>query len=186
LLQKGAGKVTLLRTRFLPENAEQILKGVDVALEGSDNFATKFLVADACHLSRVPVVHGAAVRFTGTAWSVGPEGVPCYRCLFEDVPPEGDAPNCAEAGILGPVVGVVGAMMADLALDVLREDLSRQGQIFTFDGKRQRLRSVPVTPRGTCPLCGPKARISELKRETYLAPSFAASCARESQPSSFA
>lgn len=186
LLREGAERVTVLRTRFLPENARELLNGIDVALEGSDNFATKFLVADAGYLSRVPVVHGAAVRFTGTAWSVGPQGAPCYRCLFEDVLEDSAAPNCSDAGILGPVVGVVGAMMADLALDVLLDDPSRRNRIFTFDGKTQRLRSVEVTARVTCPLCGPQACISTLNRETYLAPTFTASCPRESRPSSHA
>jgi molybdopterin/thiamine biosynthesis adenylyltransferase len=123
-------------------------------LEGADNFPTKFLAADACYLEGKPIVHGAAVRFVGTVLSVAAQAAPCYRCLFEDILDEGQAPNCSEAGVMGPVVGIVGALMADLALDVLLEDPSRQGTIYSLDGKKLVLRPVTVPPRATCMLCG--------------------------------
>lgn len=152
--------------RLLPDTARALVQGVDVVLEGSDNFATKFLAADACHLEQRAVVHGAAIRWHGTAWLVPPGGAPCYRCLFEDVP-MGAQEGCSEAGVMGPVVGVVGALMADLALRWLTGDASAVGSIWSYDGKRDRLRDSAVPARPACPLCGQR-QIAELIESAYV------------------
>jgi molybdopterin/thiamine biosynthesis adenylyltransferase len=144
----------------------------DLVLEGSDNFATKFLAADACHLAGVPVVHAAAVRWVGTALAVGARGRPCYRCLFEDVLDGVDAPNCAEAGVMGPVVGVVAAAQVDLALGLLGGD-DVAGELVTFDGRTDVLRRRTIPARSRCPLCSAAPRIRRIEAETYLAPSCA-------------
>lgn len=176
LLRLGASpaQIELVRSRFVPDNARELARSVDIVVEGADNFATKFLCADACYLERRPVVHGAGVRWTATAFSVAPGGSPCYRCVFEDVPAGEHAPNCAEAGVMGPVVGFTGALMADLALRVLADDAPAFGTIHTFDGRRDRLRQVPITARAGCPLCGASPKILEIDEMRYLAPSCAA------------
>jgi len=186
LLEAGAPAVEIHRGRFVPETAESLLVGVTVVLEGADNFATKFLAADAAHLARVPIVHGAAVRWHGTACFVDPAEPPCYRCLFEDLLPSGAAPSCDVAGVVGPAVGVVGALMADLALDVLEASPPRSGKIFSFDGKSGRLRSSPLAARKSCELCGEQPTIRNLTPERYwpptcatLAPAAAGPLARE-------
>jgi adenylyltransferase/sulfurtransferase len=146
-------------TRLLPATAADLVRGWDVVLEGADNFATKFLAADACAAAGVPVVHASSVRWVGTALAVGARGRPCYRCLFEDVP-EGDAPNCAEAGVMGPVVGLTAAAQVDLALALL-DGSAVGGTLVTIDGKSGTLRRRTVPPRVDCPLCGLKRRAME-------------------------
>jgi molybdopterin/thiamine biosynthesis adenylyltransferase len=158
-------RVNVHDTRLLPENALDMLDGYDLVVEGSDNFATKFLAADACALAKRPIVHAAAVRWHGTALAVGPRGAPCYRCLFEDLPREAGL-GCSEAGVVGPVVGVVGALQADLALSVLAgRDVF--GTLVTFDGKTDRLRRRIVVARPDCPLCGSRPTLRSLDSQRY-------------------
>jgi molybdopterin/thiamine biosynthesis adenylyltransferase len=162
-------RIEAVRTRLLPENAQNLVKAFDVVIEGADNYATKFLTADACRLEGRPVVHGAAVRFRSTAFCVSPGGAPCYRCLFEDLPPADAAESCAEAGVTGPLVGVTGALLADLALDVLSGE-PRYGQLTTFDGLGDRLRTISMSARPGCTLCGPAPRISRIDELCYRQP----------------
>jgi molybdopterin/thiamine biosynthesis adenylyltransferase len=170
LVAQGASADAIVerRTRLLPGNARQLVREVDLVVEGADNYATKFLAADAAHLERRPIVHGAAVRWVATAWAVSAEGAPCYRCLFEDVP-AGAQQGCSEAGVMGPVVGFAGALMAELALRVLSSDASAFGALFTYDGRRDLLRRVPASPRSACPLCGAGLpRIADVSYERYV------------------
>lgn len=175
LVAAGAdpARIVLVRSRLLPENARELVAKVDLVIEGADNFATKFLAADAAHLEQKPIVHGAAVRFVATAWAVSAAGAPCYRCLFEDVPP-GAQQGCSEAGVMGPVVGLCGALMADLALRVLSGDASAFGALYTYDGQRDRLRSVAAAARSDCPLCGARPSVLDITESRYLSPSCAA------------
>jgi molybdopterin/thiamine biosynthesis adenylyltransferase len=165
LLELGAGNVTCIEDRLLPHNARRLVADVDLVIEGADNYATKFLAADAAHLERKPIVHGAAIGWQGTAWAVKPEGAPCYRCLFEDLP-GGDAPNCTSRGVMGPVVGFVGALMADLALGLLH-DKPRFGALFAFDGHTQRLRQVAISANPRCPLCNSQPTLVEINEQQY-------------------
>jgi molybdopterin/thiamine biosynthesis adenylyltransferase len=139
----------------------------DVVVEGSDNFATKFLVADACKIARVSVVHAAAVRWVGTVLAVASGGAPCYRCLFEDVP-DGDVPSCAEAGVVGPVVGIIGALQADLALAIV-DGADVGGTLVTFDGRDDAFRRRKIARRPACPLCGTRPRIRSIETARYVA-----------------
>ena len=108
----------------------------------------------------------AAVRWHGTALAVRGRGRPCYRCLFEDVPLI-DAPNCAEAGVVGPMVGIVAAAQADLALSLLAGD-DVAGELFTFDGRTLDARRRRIRPRSTCALCGDAARIHDIQANRYV------------------
>jgi molybdopterin/thiamine biosynthesis adenylyltransferase len=167
---RSGTQIRLVRQRFLPENARQLVREVDVVVEGADNFATKFLAADACFLEHRTVVHGAGIRWVGTAWAVAASGRPCYRCLFEDVP-SGPQANCDSAGVMGPVVGIVGALMAELALRSLGAR-PVYAELWSLDGKARAnsggLRRVPVGARPGCGLCGAAASIRDTDEARYL------------------
>jgi molybdopterin/thiamine biosynthesis adenylyltransferase len=158
--------IETIQGRFRPDTAERLLAGAAVVLDATDNFASRFLIADACGLAGVPVVHAAAIRWRATVLTAAPSGRPCYRCLFEDLP-EAGAPDCATAGVAGPVCGVAGAIAADRALRVLAGDASVFGRVVTFDGLRDRLREVRVAPRPGCPLCGDVRSIADLAPNRY-------------------
>ncbi len=158
-----------VQSRLLPDNARELVRGVDVVVEGSDNFATKFLCADTCHIEKKPCVQGAAVRWVATAISSGPEGRPCYRCLFEDLPAPDRASTCAEAGVMGSVVGFGAAIITDLALRVLHGNPD-YGNAYSYDGKRDTLRKHKVYCRRGCPLCGEQPVISDIAWSTYVGP----------------
>ncbi|HEX2732387.1 MAG TPA: HesA/MoeB/ThiF family protein [Polyangiaceae bacterium] len=165
LLALGAERVETIAGRLLPENARELVRSVELVVEGSDNYATKFLAADAAHLESRPIVHGAAVGWRATAWSVSPQGAPCYRCLFEE-PPSGPAASCTSRGVMGAVVGFTGALMADLALAVLSER-PRHGTLWNIDGKRQTVRPTQLSPNSRCSLCSAEPRIVEILSQHY-------------------
>lgn len=171
-------RVELVKSRITPENAASLVARAAVVIDATDNFATRFLLADACHLARVPVVHAAAIRWRATVLAAVPGGRPCYRCLFEDLPAD-DAPNCATAGVIGPVCGVAGSLAADRAVRLLAGDTSAAGVITTYDGLRSALRDVAVRPRADCPLCGAAPTISAVEASRYEGPT----CALASPPS---
>ncbi len=143
--------------RFLPDNALTLLAGHDLVLEGADNFATKFLVADAAKLAGVACVQAGAVRFTGWALASVPEFGACVRCIFEDIP-RGAPETCAIAGVIGPVVGAMGAIEAALALQLLLGQGSAASVLYSYDALAGKLRKRRVSRRADCPLCGGEIR----------------------------
>jgi adenylyltransferase/sulfurtransferase len=161
--------VEVRRGRALPDTVVDLLRGAEVAIDATDNFASRFLLADAAHLAAVPIVHAAAVRWQATVMAVTPEGGPCYRCLFEDIPTE-VAIDCATAGVAGPICGVAGAIAADRALRLARGDRAVEARIVTYDGRADRLREVAVPARGDCILCSRAAAISAVEAERYMGP----------------
>jgi molybdopterin/thiamine biosynthesis adenylyltransferase len=159
-------RIDTLRDRFAPDNARALAQGHALIVDGADNFATKFLVADAGRIAGVPVVQAGAVRFSGWALSAGGHaGGACLRCVFEDIPramPE----TCAALGVLGPVVGVLGALEGALALDLLVRGAPAACAFFSYDALAGRLRRARLLPRADCPLC--TGRITDLDPERYL------------------
>ena len=113
-------RVEKITTRIDAENARDLVRGYDVALDGSDNFATRYAVSDACFYEGVPLVTAALGQFDATLTTLKPHiaGNPTYRCLFPEAPPPGTVPTCAEAGVIGALAGMVGSMMA---MEAIRE-----------------------------------------------------------------
>jgi molybdopterin/thiamine biosynthesis adenylyltransferase len=155
--------------RFTASSAARLLAGYDVLLDGSDNLGTKFLGNDAAVLARKPLVHGAAVGTTGQLLSVPAGGRPCYRCLFEDLPPpDAAAPSCAEAGVLGPVPGVIGALQASEAVRFLRGQAPAfAGRLLRYEAVALELRTVSFRPNPTCAVCGDRPSITALVAARY-------------------
>jgi molybdopterin/thiamine biosynthesis adenylyltransferase len=173
LAREGALEIEQHQGRALPSSVLELVRGADVVIDATDNFASRFLISDACIIAGVPVVHAAAVRWTGTALSVGSGGRACYRCLFEDIP-EGEIPDCATAGIVGPVCGVVGAIAAEMAIAAALDEDRLTSRIATFDGLTDELRLVGVPSRPSCALCSEARTIHDLDESRYISPACAA------------
>jgi len=140
--------------RFAAGNARRLVAGYDVVVDGSDNFATRYLVNDACVLEGKPSVFGAVLRFEGQLSVFWAEKGPCYRCLFPEPPPAGLVPSCAEAGVLGVLPGVIGTLQAAEAIKLVSgigEPLI--GRLLLFDGLSGRFREVELRKASTCPVC---------------------------------
>jgi molybdopterin/thiamine biosynthesis adenylyltransferase len=152
--------------RLRPDNAVQAMRGHDVVVEGADNFATKFLAADAARLAGTPIAQAGAVRWRGWALASLPDRGPCLRCVFEDVPST-HVETCAEAGVVGPVVGVLGALLGALCLRLLARDASVAGDLFAYDALGAGLRRLRVRARQGCPRCA--GTIDDLAPERYTA-----------------
>jgi molybdopterin/thiamine biosynthesis adenylyltransferase len=157
--------VEVFNERFNHENGPRLLAAYAVLVDGSDNLATKFLANDAAVLAKKPLVHAAAVGVVGQLVSVPAGGRPCYRCLFEELPPpDAEAPSCAEAGVLGPVPGVLGALQAVEAVRFLRgQPGAFVGRLVQYDAAGFSLRTVKFRANAACRVCGPAADIVALQ-----------------------
>lgn len=155
-------RLVLHRARLTADNAFELLADYDVVADGSDNFATRFLVNDACRLAGKTLVSAAMLRFDGQLATYKPGG-PCYRCLFREPPPPGQIPSCSEAGILGAIAGVMGSLQAT---EVLKELLgigeSMAGWLLIYDALAASFRRVRVPADPECPLCGATPSIRDL------------------------
>jgi molybdopterin/thiamine biosynthesis adenylyltransferase len=165
-------RVTAVEERFVAGNAAALVSGCAVVIDGSDNLATKFLANDAAVLAGKPLVHAAAVETWGQLLTVPPGGRPCYRCLFEELPAAdtGAGDSCAEAGVLGPVPGVLGALQASEALRLLRaQPPAFAGRLIRYDARLMSLRSVHYARNRDCRICGDHPSITALVAAAYVA-----------------
>jgi len=150
-------------TRLTSANALHIFAGYDVVADGTDNFATRYLVNDACVLTGKPNVYGSIFRFEGQASVFGTREGPCYRCLYPEPPPPGLVPSCAEGGVLGVLPGIIGAIQA---LETIKLIIGKGepliGRLLLFDALGLKFRELKLRKNPDCPACGVHPTIDHL------------------------
>jgi len=148
--------IELHQCRFSSENAPQIVSKYDIVVDGSDNFATRYLSNDVCVFARKPNVYGSVFRFEGQTTIFAPHlGGPCYRCLFPEPPPPDAVPNCAQAGVLGVLPGIIGLLQTIEAIKLIigiGEPLV--GRLLHFDALKVKFRELNLRRDAQCPVCG--------------------------------
>jgi adenylyltransferase/sulfurtransferase len=146
----------LHETHLSSENAQGLVEQYDVVVDGSDNFATRYLSNDVCVWAKKPNVYGSVFRFDGHSTVFAPHlGGPCYRCLFPEPPEPGSVPSCAEAGVLGVVPGLVGTIQAIEAIKlILGLGDTLIGRLLSFDALKMKFRDFKLRRDPDCPVCG--------------------------------
>ncbi|HEY8803888.1 MAG TPA: molybdopterin-synthase adenylyltransferase MoeB [Clostridium sp.] len=148
------------------ENILDIIKDqdYDFIIDGTDNFAAKFLINDACVLAKKPFSHAGIIRFQGQLTTYIPDNdTPCYRCIFQSPPPEGMVPTCREAGVLGVMGGVVGTLQATEAIKyILGLGETLAGYLLTYDGLKMEFKKIKINHNKRCGVCGDAPTITEL------------------------
>ena len=146
------------------DNAIGLLQGYDVIVDGTDNFATRYLTNDACFFLKKPNVYGSIFRFEGQLSVFAPHlGGPCYRCLYPEPPPPGMVPSCAEGGVLGVLPGVVGCLQATEVIKLLLgQGASMIGRLLTYHAMDMKFRELKLRRDPECPLCGEQPSIRDL------------------------
>ncbi|EMA63674.1 SAMP-activating enzyme E1 [Halorubrum lipolyticum] len=157
--------------RVRPDNIEELIDGYDFVVDGTDNFATRYLVNDACTLAGIPFSHGSIFKFEGQVTTfAGDDDSPCYRCLFPEAPPAGMVPNCATAGVLGVLPGTVGCLQAtETVKHIIGEGESLDGSMLFFDALDMEFDKVEIPKRDDCPVCGDDPAIESVHDVEYTA-----------------
>jgi molybdopterin/thiamine biosynthesis adenylyltransferase len=168
-------KVKTYSTRIQPDNIMDIIQEYDFIIDGTDNFSTKFLINDACVIAKKPFSHGGILRFEGQLMTYVPDKGPCYRCIFEEIPPEDAIPNCSQAGVLGAMGGIIGSLQALEALKYLLKtgDLL-VGRMLVFDGLKMDFHTITYRSSNiTCKVCGNSPLITDVEEDKslYIQPS---------------
>ncbi len=156
-------QIDTISSRLDETNADRLIKPVDLVIDGSDNFATRYLLNEACVRHRKPLVYGAVLRFAGqvAVFHAGDGQSPCYRCLFPEPPSAEDSPNCAEAGVLGVMPGVIGSLQATEALKLLLGiGQSLRSRLLIYDALKAEFRNIRLVRDPACQTCGADSRIT--------------------------
>ncbi|HYV97475.1 MAG TPA: molybdopterin-synthase adenylyltransferase MoeB [Gemmatimonadaceae bacterium] len=149
-------------------NALDLIRTYGIVVDASDNFATRYLVNDACVLTGVPNVYGSVERFEGQVAVFATHDGPCYRCLFREPPPPGLVPTCAEAGVFGVMPGLIGMLQATEVIKLLVETGEPLiGRLLVVDAKRMRFRTIEVRRDPACPVCGTREQTGLIDYEVF-------------------
>ncbi|MHB0998759.1 MAG: HesA/MoeB/ThiF family protein [Armatimonadota bacterium] len=152
------------------ENIVDIINRYDFIVDGTDNFAAKFLINDACYFAKKPFSHAGILRFDGQLYTIIPGETACYRCLFDGPPPPNAIPTCSQAGILGGVAGTIGCLQATEVLKyILGAGELLVNRMLIFDALGMRFREAKFKRNPKCPLCGEHPSIIELTDEAQIA-----------------
>lgn len=136
-------KITTWNTRLSPDNAQEILAGWDIVIDGTDNIPTRYLVDDICKINQIPWIYGSVYRFEGQASVFNFEGGPCYRDLFPEPPPSNAIPSCAEGGVFGVLPGVIGSIQATEAIKIIiNKGQSLSGKLLIYDAESMTFKSL--------------------------------------------
>lgn len=157
-------EVVTYHERLMAANARELVAGYDYIIDGTDNFATKFLVNDLSILTGIPLLHGGILRFTGQVMAIVPGETACYRCIFREPPPDGIIPSCQEAGVLGVLAGVIGTIQATEVLKmILGIGTGLRNRLLTYEALGAEFREVRLKRNPSCPVCGDNPTITELE-----------------------
>jgi molybdopterin/thiamine biosynthesis adenylyltransferase len=147
-------------------NIADLIADYDFVIDGTDNFAAKFLVNDACVLGGKAYSHGGILQFDGQTLTVQPKESACYRCIFPAPPPKDAIPTCSQAGVIGVLPGVLGTIQATEAIKfLLGKGELLAGRLLTYNALRMRFREIAVKRNPACPVCGDHPTITELHDE---------------------
>jgi sulfur-carrier protein adenylyltransferase/sulfurtransferase len=158
------------RLRLDATNAESVMQGYEIVIDGADNFQTRYLLNDVALKLGKPVVHASIFRFEGQLTVFGGTGGPCYRCLYPEPPPPEHAPSCAEAGVLGVLPGVMGVLQATEAIKLLLgAGTTMAGRLLVYDALSLRFRELKLRADPRCRTCGEGVLRSEIELVDYAA-----------------
>ena len=149
--------------KLTKDNAIEIINNYDIVADGSDNFATRYLVNDACVFQKKPVVYGSILRFDGQVSVFDSTKGPCYRCLYPEPPMPGEIPSCEEGGVLGVLPGIIGSIQANEVIKyIIGKGELLIGRLLMLDALKMEFRELKVYKNDECPICGDNPTIKEL------------------------
>lgn len=150
-------------------NIMELISQYDFVVDGTDNFAAKFLINDACVLAGKPYSHGGILQFVGQTITVLPGKSTCYRCIFPTPPPKDAIPTCSQAGVIGVLPGVIGSIQATEAIKfLLGKGKLLAGRMLTYDALEMKFRDVTINRNPNCPICGENPTITQVRDELEL------------------
>lgn len=155
-------KVNAVQEFVFADNIKDIIRGYDFVVDGTDNFPAKFLINDACVLENIPYSHGGILGFIGQTMTIVPYETACYRCIFTAPPPKMKVPTCSQAGVLGAIAGMLGAIQAAEALKFITgTGVTLKNKLLTFDATDMNFRNITLHKQIQCAVCGENPTINE-------------------------